>query len=129
MTSIKGYDHIPPDLIARVKAEFPDLRPDILFGFAFGPPQGADMSWAEQFVVKDEVAELLVDPFDSENFIDRLAMALTGPALAIADERREKLKRLRAAVIAKDDETSLRIAAELCGVPREKGNRTHPRIH
>jgi hypothetical protein len=40
-------------------------------------------------------------------------------AMAIADERREKLKRLREALLTQDDGTALRIAAALCGLKDE----------
>jgi hypothetical protein len=125
MKSVKGYSHIPPELIARLEAEFPDLwdnRPDIMFGFAFGPPEGVGLSWVEQFVVKDEVAELLSDPSISEAFFERLAAASYSPALAISDKLVETNKRLRHAFKKKDHETILRIMAERWGpYEKEKG--------
>lgn len=51
-------------------------------------------------------------------------------ARAIADERREKLSRLRSAFDFRDTKAALDIARELCGVKDdEKSNRTHPRIN
>jgi len=52
-------------------------------------------------------------------------------AVDIADLRREKLKRLKDALLMNDDGTALRIAAALCGVrdDDEEGNRTKQSIH
>jgi hypothetical protein len=59
--------------------------------------------------------------------LDRLYDA----ALAIAEDRRAKLLRLKDALLIQDDGTALRIAAALCGLKDEdeEGNRTNPRIH
>jgi hypothetical protein len=134
MTSVKGYEHIPPELVARLATVAPDLwasHPKIALSFAFGPPEGVDLSWLEQFVVKDEVEEFLSDPSASEDFFERLAAALTPAALEIAEKRHEKFMRMRHACKAKDTEAIQQIGHELVGMryEKEKGNRTYPRIH
>jgi hypothetical protein len=85
-------------------------NPEIALAFVNG-----ELDAAQQRSVPEVAAEL-----------DGLYSAAT----AIATERREKLKRLRDALLRDDDGTALRIAAALCGVKDdEESNRTHPRIH
>lgn len=55
--------------------------------------------------------------------------ALMEAALAIAEERREILVKLRAALESGDDTRALELARELCGVDYEKGNRVNSSVH
>jgi hypothetical protein len=71
----------------------------------------------------DWAASAYIEGLDDEPTIPEVAAELDGlynAAIAIADERREKLKRLREALVKDDDGTALRIAATLL---RIKGRR------
>jgi hypothetical protein len=59
------------------------------------------------------------------------AESLYTAALNIAQERRDKLMRLRGALTSNDDQGALGLARELCGLgdDNEKRNRTHSRIN
>lgn len=122
MTSIKGYEHISPELLVRLATVAPDLwakHPELALSFAFGPPIGTavpQLASDQELLAVSEAPEL-----------ERLFEV----GLAISDERREKMKRMRQAAVAKDRVTVLQIAHELVGVPYEKeeGHRTHSRIN
>ena len=60
---------------------------------------------------------------------DHNTNALMGAALEIAQERREILTQLRAALEAGDNLRALDIARKLCGLGDAQSNRTHPRIN
>ena len=55
--------------------------------------------------------------------------ALIEAALQIAQERREIMVKLRAALESGDGARALELARELCGVDYEKGNRTNSRVN
>ena len=55
--------------------------------------------------------------------------ALIEAALEIAQERREIMAKLRAALESGNDTRALELARELCGVDYEKGNRVNPSVH
>ncbi len=121
MTLIKGYEHIPPELLAQLATVAPHLwtqHPELALAFAFGPPIGEATKIAsdQELLAVSEAPEF-----------ERLFAA----GLAISDERREKMKRMRHAAVAKDRATVLQIAHELVGVTYEKeeGHRTHSRIN
>jgi hypothetical protein len=60
---------------------------------------------------------------------DARITALMEAALEIAQERREDLAKLRAALESGNDTQALELARELCGVDYEKGNRVNPSVH
>ncbi len=118
MTSIKENQGkpLPPELRARLA---------YLAARAWAQ-ELSDPEIALAYVNGEFDQELLSDAsLPEEPGLERLYAA----ALAIADERREKLKQLKRALLDKDKDTSLQIAAELCGVSYEEGHRTHPRIN